>query len=308
MKRILFLLITWLAISSQGMAQHYSLYGLEIYNPHINNPAFTGADRLVQADYLRYSNWLFSGNKASVMTTLPGKKNGIGINFENAVSYTSYSSINGPGDVGMKIYKVGTSYSRTFHLSEELEIHTGGRVDYQKLNFMPALQNFDSTIQYRSQFSTMFGVGMNYRNWELGLSGNLPFTSYLHSLTEDNTLEKVKSSKGETDFYFFGTYESQSKRRVTFDPVFGLDCWTFDGRTEWYGYAGGIVQIVDVIGLGITAGSLLSVSANLNILDRAQLMLGIYGNEKSFQGGLVRADYKFNAGEKRYFVQLRINL
>ena len=301
-------MIALLALSSLGMAQHYNLYGLEIYNPHFNNPAFTGADKLVQADYLRHSYWLYSGNKASIMTTLPGDKNGVGINFENSIAYTNFSSTGGAGEVGMKYYKVGASYSRTFHLSEELELHTGGRFDYGKLNFLPAAHRSDSTIQYNTHFSTMLGVGMDYKNWELGLSATIPMGSYLYSLTEDNTLEKERRSSNFQDFYFFGRYESQSERRVTFDPVFGLDCRVADNNTEWYGYAGGIVQIVDVVGLGITAGSLVSVSANLNILDRAQLMLGIYGGEKIFQDGPSMVEYKFNPGEQSYFVQLRINL
>jgi hypothetical protein len=308
MNRFLCMMIALLAVSSPGMAQHYSLNGLEIYNPHFNNPAFTGADKLVQADYLRHSYWSYSGNKASIMTSLPGDKNGVGINFENSISYTSYSSIGGAGEVGMKYYKVGASYSRTFHLSEELELHTGGRFDYGKLNFLPAAQMSDSTIQYATHFSSMLGVGLDYKNWELGLSATIPMGSYFYSLTEENTLEKEKRSSNFQEFYFFGMYESQSDRRVTFDPVFGLDCRVADKKTEWYGYAGGIVQIVDVVGLGITAGSLTSVSANLNILDRAQLMLGIYGGEKIFQDGPSIVEYKFNPGERRYFMQLRINL
>jgi hypothetical protein len=308
MKRLLFIMIALPVLSSLGMAQHYNLYGLEIYNPHFNNPAFTGADKLVQADYLRHSNWMSSGNKASIMTTLPGDKNGVGINFENSINYTSYSSIGGTGEVGMKYYKAGASYSRTFHLSEELELHTGGRFDYGKLNFLSAAQSSDSTIQYATHFSTMLGVGFDYKNWELGLSATIPMGSYFYSLTEDNTLEKEKRSSNFQKFYFFGRYESKSERRVTFDPVFGLGCRVADNITDWYGYAGGIMQIVDVVGLGITAGSLVSVSANLNILDRAQLMLGIYGGEKIFQDGPSMVDYKFNPGERRYFVQLRINL
>jgi hypothetical protein len=81
-----------------------------------------------------------------------------------------------------------------------------------------------------------------------------------------------------------------------------------DGKAEWFGYAGGIVMIVDVVGLGITAGSLVSISANLNILDRVQLMLGVYGGEKIFQDGPTPADYRINPGDKNYFVQLRVNL
>ena len=142
----------------------------------------------------------------------------------------------------------------------------------------------------------------------MGLSATIPMGSYFYSLTEDNTLEKERRSSNRQEFYFFGRYESQSERRVTFDPVFGLDCRVADNITDWYGYAGGIVQIVDVVGLGITAGSLVSVNANLNILDRAQLMLGIYGGEKIFQDGRSMVEYKFNPGERRYFVQLRINL
>lgn len=308
MKRIQLVLLALLTFSVHGMAQHYSNYGLEIYNPHIINPAFTGADNRVQVDYLRQSNWLYSGNKASIMTALPGNKNAVGINFENSVMYTSYSSISGPGELGMKYYNMGASYSRTFHLSEELEIHAGGRLDYGKLNFLPALQMSDSTLKHDTHFTSSFGVGIDYKNWEMGLSATIPLASYRYSLTDDNTLEREKRSSNVQNIYFFSRYESQSKRRVTFDPVFGLDCRLADGKSEWYGYAGGIVQIVDVVGLGITAGSLVSVSANLNILNRAQLMLGIYGGEKVFHNGLVTADYKFNPGEKRYFVQLRINL
>ena len=308
MNRILFLLIALLALSSQGMAQHYNLYGLEIYNPHFKNPAFTGSDKLIQADYLRHSHFLFSGNKAFIMATLPGDKSAVGINFENSVMYTDYSSFAGFGEVGMKFYNMGVSYNHTFYLSEEIEIHTGVRFGYGKRNFLPALQGIDSTRQYDTYYSSLWGVGLDFRNWKLGLSLNLPLAGFSYSLTEDNTLEKEKMSSNGKEFNFFSKYESQSKRRVTFDPVFGLDCRVGGNKAEWYGYAGGIVQIVDLVGIGITAGSLVSVSANLNILDRAQLMLGIYGGEKILQDGLVTADYKFSPGDKRYFVQLRINL
>jgi len=74
MKRFQLVVIALLAISIQTEAQHYRLHGLEIYNPHLINPAFTGSDKLVQADYLRQSNWSYIGNKASIMTTLPGRK------------------------------------------------------------------------------------------------------------------------------------------------------------------------------------------------------------------------------------------
>jgi hypothetical protein len=309
MNRILLFMIALLALSSHGMAQHYSLYGLEIYNPHFKNPAFTGADKIVQADYLRHSNLVYSGNKAYIMTTLPGDKNAVGINFENGISYTNYSSFAGGAyEVGMTFYNVGASYSHTFHLSEELELHAGGRFDYGKLNFLPGSQGIDSPRKYIAHFSSMLGVGMDYRNWELGLSVNLPLARNMYSLTEDNTLEKEKRSSNVKDFYFFSRYESQSKRRVTFDPVFGLDCSVGGNKPKWYAYAGGIVQIVDVVGLGITVGNMVSVSANLNILDRAQLMFGVYGGEKIFQDGPSTMDYRFSPEEKRYFVQLRINL
>lgn len=308
MNRILLLLIALLAISSQGMAQHYDLYGLEIYNPHFKNPAFTGSDRLVQADYLRHSHFLYTGNKAFIMATLPGDKSAVGINFENNVSYTSYSSSTGFGEVGMKYYNVGVSYNHTFHLSEELKVHAGGRLDYGKVNFLPALQGIDSARQYDTRFISLVGVGVDYRNWEFGLSVILPLVGYSYSLTDENTLEKEKIGSYRKVFNFVSRYESQSKRRVTFDPVFGLDCRVGGNKPELYGYAGGIVQIVDVVGLGFTVGSLVSVSANLNILDRAQLMLGVYGGEKILQDGLVTADYRFSPGDKRYLVQLRINL
>jgi hypothetical protein len=308
MKKIQLLIIVFLAVSGHGAAQYYSLYGLEIYNPHFKNPAFTGADKLVQADFLRHSNWNYSGNKAFIMTTLPGRKSSAGIYFENNSMYTSYSSLAGRGDEGLKYYNVGTSYKHTFILSKELKLHAGGSFNYGKLIFLPAAQISDSTLQYDAHYSTTLGVGMDYRNWELGLSATIPLVSYRYSLADDNTLEREKRDSNLQNFYFFGRYASQSERRVTFDPVFGLDCRLADGKAEWFGYAGGIVQIVDVVGLGITAGSLVSVSANLNILDRVQLMMGIYGGEKVFQDGPVSLDYRINPGEKSYFVQLRVNL
>ena len=308
MKKIQLFIIALLMVSGHGAAQHYNLYGLEIYNPHFKNPAFTGTDKLVQVDFLRHSNWHHSGNKAFIMTTLPGRKSSAGINFENNTMYTSYSSHAGRGEEGLKYYNMGAAYNHTFALSEELKLHAGGRLNYGKLNFLPAAQISDSTLQYDAQYSTMLGVGMNYRNWELGLSATIPLVSYRYSLADDNTLEREKRSSNVQEFYFFGRYASQSERRVTFDPVFGLDCRVSSYGTEWFGYAGGIVQIVDVVGLGITAGSLVSVSANLNILDRVQLMLGVYGGEKVFQDGPGSLDYRINPGEKSYFVQLRVNL
>ena len=307
MKRFQLVVIALLAISIQTEAQHYRLHGLEIYNPHLINPAFTGSDKLVQVDYFRHSNWMYSGNKASIMTTLPGRKSSVGINVQNGTSYFSYGW-GQPKEEGLKYYNVEGSYSHTFVISEDMKFHAGGRINYGKLNFLPAARSRDSTIRYNSNITSSFGVGMDYKNWEIGLSASIPLTNYLYSLAEDNTLEREKRSINVQDFYLFGRYESQSERRVTLDPVFGLDCRLADGEAQWFGYAGGIVQIVDVVGLGITAGSLLSVSANVNILDRAQLMLGIYGGENNFQDGLVTADYKFNPGDKRYFVQLRINL
>lgn len=308
MRRIQLLIIALLMVSGHGAAQHYSLYGLEIYNPHFKNPAFTGADKLVQVDFLRNSNWFYSGNKTFVMTTLPGKKSSVGINFENNSMYTSYGYTGQDREESMKYNNMGAAYNHTFVLSEELKLHGGGRLNYGKLNFLPAAQISDSTLQYDAHYSTMLGVGMDFRNWEVGLSATIPLVSYRYSLADDNTLEREKRSFNLQEFYFFGRYASQSERRVTFDPVFGLDCRLADGKAEWFGYAGGIVQIVDVVGLGITAGSLLSVSANLNIFDRVQLMMGIYGGEKTFQDGLVTADYRFNPGDKNYFVQIRINL
>src|SRR6056297_293238 len=189
MKKIQLLIIALLVLSGHGAAQHYSLYGLEIYNPHFKNPAFTGADKLVQADFLRHSNWNYSGNKAFVMTTLPGKRSSAGINFENNSMYTSYSSLAGPGDEGLKYYNMGASYNHTFILSEELKLHAGGRLNYGKINFLPAAQISDSTLQYDAYYSTMLGVGIDFRNWELGLSANLLLVSYRYSLADDNTLE-----------------------------------------------------------------------------------------------------------------------
>lgn len=307
MKRIQLLIIALLVVPGHAAAQHYNLYGLEIYNPHFKNPAFTGADKLVQADFLRHNHFMYTGNKAFIMTTLPGKKSAVGINFENNTSYTSYH-YGRPSEEGMKYYNMGASYNHTFSLSDELEIHAGSRINYGKLNFLPALQGIDSTIQHDTQLTSLFGVGLGYRNWEMGLSTHIPLVSYRYSLAEDGSLEREKRSSYGQEFNFYGRYASQSKRRVTFDPVFGLDCRVAANGTEWFGYAGGIVQIVDAVGLGITAGSLLSVSANVNILDRVQLMMGIYGGEKTFQDGLVTADYRFNPGEKSYFVQIRINL
>ncbi len=308
MKKIQLLIIALLMLSGHGAAQHYNLYGLEIYNPHFKNPAFTGADKLVQVDFLRHSHWFYSGNKTFIMTTLPGRKSSAGINFENNSMYISYGYAGQDREESMKYYNMGASYNHTFALSEELKLHAGGRLNYGKLNFLPAAQISDSTLQYDAHYSTTLGVGMDYRNWELGLSATIPLVSYRYSLADDNTLEREKRDSNLQSFYFFGRYESQSERRVTFDPVFGLDCRVSSYGTEWFGYAGGIVQIVDVVGLGITAGSLVSVSANLNILDRVQLMMGIFGGEKVFQDGPGSLDYRINPGDKNYFVQIRINL
>lgn len=108
----------------------------------------------------------------------------------------------------------------------------------------------------------------------------------------------------------YGKYESKSLRRVTLDPLFGM-YWmraSNSDHSEWLGYVGGHIQIVDVVGLGITAGSLLSVSATVNILDRVELMLGIYAGEQLLDDGPRSLDYGLNFGNKEYIMQLRINL
>ena len=304
------LLVLVMAAAIHGKAQRFPLHGIEIYNPAYNNPAYTGAEKLIQADAIVYSNPYNTGIYSSIMATLPGDKSALGVSFNQSGYYTGYSSSGGHSEKSMSNYKVALAYKHTFRPWENTEIHTGASVNAAKLDFLSAMNGIDSSWQYNKGLSTTIGVAVDYKNLKAGISGNFPVSANRFYLDETNSLEKESISSPAKVFHMYGKYESKSQRRVTLDPLFGM-YWMHandSDYSEWLGYVGGHIQIVDVVGLGITAGSLVSVSATVNIVDRVELMLGIYAGEKFLDDGPRSMDYGLNFGNKEYIMQLRINL
>jgi len=304
------LLVLVMAAAIHGKAQRFPLHGIEIYNPAYNNPAYTGAEKIIQADAIVYSNPYNTGIYSSIMATLPGDKSALGVSFNQSGYYTGYSSSGGHSEKSMSNYKVALAYKHTFRPWENTEIHTGASVNAAKLDFLSAMNGIDSSWQYNKGLSTTIGVAVDYKNLTAGISGNFPVSANRFYLDETNSLEKESLSSPAKVFHMYGKYESKSQRRVTLDPLFGM-YWMHandSDYSEWLGYVGGHIQIVDVVGLGITAGSLVSVSATVNIVDRVELMLGIYAGEKFLDDGPRSMDYGLNFGNKEYIMQLRINL
>lgn len=309
MKRIQLLLILLMAVSIHGKAQYFRLYGLEIYNPSYHNPAYVGAENLIRADVIATSNFYSTVLNSRIMTTLPGGKHSLGIGFDKSGYYSSFS-FNGPREKTMDYYMIDLAYNHTFQLREALAVHAGAAIHPAKLDFLQVVQGIDSSLLYQRSLSASIGVAVDYKNFTAGVSTHIPFYSNKFYLDETNNIEKKSNTSTVREFHMFGKYESKSPRRVTLDPLFGvyLRYGENGDYSEWLGYAGGHIQIVDLVGLGITAGSLVSVSTTLNIKDRLELMLGIYAGEKLWSDGLSSLDYGLNFGDRQYIIQLRVNL
>lgn len=299
-----------LAVSIHGNAQRYALRGLEIYNPAYNNPAYTGADQLIQADAVLYSNPFSPGLYTSLMGTLPGNLGGAGVSFDRGVYYAGYSSSGGRSEKYMSHYNVAFNYRYTFQPWKEVKIHTGANLNAGKLNFLVPVSGIDSSWLYRKTFSTKLGAAVDYKNITAGISGHFPISAKRYYKDDAGNLANETVTSHTRVFHMYGKYESKSPRRVTFDPLVGM-YWMWSGDadfSEWLGYVGGHIQIVDVVGLGFTAGSMLSVSATVNILDRVELMLAIYQGEKPRDDAFRFTDYKLNFSNREYTMQLRIKL
>lgn len=310
MRKIQLLLVLLMAAAIHGNAQRFPLHGLEIYNPAYNNPAYTGADKLIQADAIVYSNPYNTGIYSSIMGALPGGESALGVSFDKSGYYRGYSSSGGHSEKSMSRYNVALTYKYTFRPWKNTSIHTGASVNAGKLDILSYTNMIDSSWQYNRYLSTIIGVAVDYKNFTAGISGHFPVSANRFYLDETNSLEKESITSPAKVFHMYGKYESKSQRRVTFDPLFGM-YWlraSDSDHSEWLGYVGGHIQIVDVVGLGITAGSLVSVSATVNILDRVELMLGIYAGEQLLDDGPRSLDYGLNFGNKEYLMQLRINL
>jgi hypothetical protein len=308
--RIRLLLILLLSASIHVKAQNFQLHGLEIYNPAYNNPAYTGAEKFIQADAIAYSNWYTRGVYSSVMATLPDEKNVLGVSFDRSGYFSSYSSQAGATEKTMSYSRLTLAYKRTFMPSQDLRIHAGAGINPAKLNYLEPGGGIDSSYQFNRYLSASIGAAVEYKYFTAGISAQIPVFGNRFYLDENNNLEKESVTSNTRSFQVYGKYDSQSKRRVTFDPVFGIT-WRYakdSDFSEWLGYVGGHIQIVDVVGLGITAGSLVSVSATVNIVNRVELMLGIYAGEKLLDDGIRLMDYGLNFGNKEYIMQLRINL
>lgn len=311
MKRIQLLLLLLLTAWMHAKTQYYPLHGLEIYNPAYNNPAYTGARKLVQADAIRYSNFYNRGLYSTVMATLPGGKNAMGVSFDRAGYFSNFTTY-GPLEKSMNNSRLTIAYKRTFKPSGDISIHAGAGINASQLNFLATGTAFDHGFRRSSQLSTTIGTAVDYNNITAGIAAHVPIYGSRYYVDENDELWKESVTNSNYIFHMYGKYESKSNRRVTLDPVFGATCMyeSDSASAEWLGYAGGHIQIVDVVGLGITAGSLFSVSATLNILDRAELVLGIYGGVKLFSDGSAPSpvDYGLNFSNKEYIMQLRINL
>lgn len=155
MRKIQLLLVLLLAAAIHGKAQRFPLHGLEIYNPAYNNPAYTGADKLIQADAIVYSNPYNTGVYSSIMGALPGDKSALGISFNKSGYYTGYCSSGGHSEKSMSRYNVALAYKYTFRPWENTSIHTGASVNAGKLDILSYTNMIDSSWQYNRYLSTI---------------------------------------------------------------------------------------------------------------------------------------------------------
>lgn len=301
MKQLLLGIIVLMGLgTSLTNAQNFQLRGLEIYNPYYHNPAYVQAEKTVQLDFIGYNFYYLSGVWTSFMTTIPKYNSSAGIRF-------AQGSSDGTADFWnlQLAYAYKHSFSENLHLNGGLQFNSG-HVKFEDGIFSP---NPD-VLTARHNGYLGLGVTLVYHKLHAGLSSSFPLYLRKEVLLEDNTYETQKDDYDVTTFNFLTGYSLGKQGRLTFDPIFGLDCrMLYGGRTkELKGYLGANLKIRNVVGFGFTMGNMVSFSTSLSIMDRVTLILGIYAGEHELFSPMEFSNYTIGSKEFDIIGQIRINL
>jgi hypothetical protein len=284
-----------------AMSQPYQL-GLEIYNPHFHNPALMKAEKTVQLDFIGYQNiYVFqSGLYANAIATLEKYNSSAGVRFAKTYIESSVSA-----------WSIQLAYAYHHSFSDDLVLNGGFLFSSGQSEYFNIPPNSDNEIvKKRSAGSAGFGVSLNYRNLYTGISAGFPLYHRRTYLTADSSLVTGTDDAESYSFHFLSGYSLGRPGRLTFEPMFALDYRYVDGgrHEEWKAYFGANLEIRNLFGIGFTAGNLTSLSTSVNILDRVNLMIGIF----SWRFDRDRYNrYEYIIGGSNYFDiigQIRINL
>jgi hypothetical protein len=290
MKYKLCLTLVLLSLYGMSSAQNDRLRGLQLYNPVYNNPAFTGSDRLVEADVIAYDYLYTSGSWINLMATLPDSKSSFSLTYSGDTYFSSYSLMGSlTRDIGMKGNSLGLGYSYSIISREKMNL--SGGIQY---NHTLGKYYFEESSIRSVQFGCInTGLKAEYDKYYAGISlGTNPFMR----------IKSIDDSGGydyESDlFYLFRTSfvagtSLGGDRRVNFDPQFAYLYTTAGGHSQFEWYFGGEISLLNTIGFGFTLGNSFSLSAFISILDRVDLRVGIF--QELLSDGLTGYNIDFEA-------------
>ncbi|MDA3822481.1 MAG: type IX secretion system membrane protein PorP/SprF [Bacteroidales bacterium] len=265
-------------------AQSFQLRGLEIYNPAYTNPAFVKAEKTVQLDFIGQETYYHSEIWTNAMVSLPKYNSSAGIQFTRGGYKSSYSPAL-PVSKSIVYNSLMLSYAYSHSFSDDFKLNGGIAFNGSRLNFLNQEVLAGGEIRQSRKSGTLgLGVSIEYKKLYAGISTDFELNPRVEYLMSDKKIDVRKLGSRISSIDFLAGFDLGGRRRVTFDPVFGV-LYTLDSSPQFrkfHGYLGGNIKIADIVGVGITIGNLVSFSTSINIMDRVNLMLGIYAGEYDF--------------------------
>lgn len=273
-----------------------------------------GAEKKIQLDVLEINSNYQSDFRASAVASLPKYNSSGGIQYNQSTLKNNYYSSGGSlmDSIYAKNNTLKLAYAYNYFFSEDFKINGGISFSASNLQFLNRDPGPEGQIlQSINSGNMVFGISAEYRRFYAGLSTLLPVYKFRKVLLSDNTLEKQKITGRVSTINVLAGYNSKGLRRVTLDPLLGMDYFISDNpylsglRIYW----GGNIKIKNLLGVGFTLGNLVSLTTSLNILDRVTLLMGIYGGEHDFlDTQFIGASYTLDFSDLQYVAQIRINL
>lgn len=292
---IAFLILIFL--SNSLFSQHYEYKGLELYNPHLSNIAFTGVENLLQVDLLGYRASFFNRFDAGAMGNIAPLNSTVGL-YYSRTSYDSYLSSNGIRGV----WAYHHSFSDDLVLNGALS-YDYGVVENQDGGFSGGSGTF-SSLRYGT---AGVGASLYYKRARVGVSSGIPLLRKREVFTAPGETEIQDMEKDGLSFNLLASYGFGKKEGFYIEPVFVWDYSLRESGNEMQGYLGAKMMSRNWWGLGFTVGNLVSFSAFVNILDKVELILGLYGGEHDLFGSMGQDSYLIG-NDLEFIGQIRIKL
>lgn len=303
------LIILFVSISS-NYGQNFELRGLEIYNPAYYNPAFTATEKLIQTDLIGYEFHYSRGYWTNASINLPNTKSSLGFCIHGNKMFNSYFSAGSVESTEiLRSNSFDLNYAYTHVYREEMKISGGLRLKQSIMH----VNDTSTTLKSRYATALIAGVKFKYRNLYAGLdlgTGLVSRDIRLNAVDEPEvTWEMMRSFQSN----FIAGYSLGFERRVNFNPVIGFQyIKSFEnGVSDFAFYGGGNITILKTFGIGFSLGDMVSLSTNVKILDRVDIMVGIFQGgplfDKNRIGGFS-ADYSLGFDPVEYIVQLRVKI